>query len=393
MPDMYDKLGEMLNEVLESGKIPHNEQENINDQDTESENAADSGHFLFKNDEKPVENDKKSAKIARKKVIPTGEVIKLHKYTYNMQFPPHIQLALGTLDIAYPFRQKDISKQYQHTIVEKMRVAYSGIEGAFANIAAKKLFPDGELVSFSSFKKAYKAVTLGKCDVAVMPIENSAAGEVGQVLDLMFEGDLYVNGLYPLRISQNLLGVEGSHLSEIKRVISHPQALQQCSDYISEHGFEITESANTSIAAKQVADMGDKTIAAIASKETAGLYGLKLLDHDINEDIQNTTMFAVVSRNREEIINNGSGATVILMFSVKNEAGTLADAIGVIGKHGFSMNALRSRPLKSSPWQYYFYAEIDGRHAFDRIDSMLDEMSKYCETLKVLGASKENGEL
>ena len=112
MPDMYDKLGEMLNEVLESGKIPHNEQENINDQDTESEKAADSGHFSFKNDEKSVENDKKSAKIARKKVIPTGEVIKLHKYTYNMQFPLHIQKALGTLDIAYPFRQKDISKQY-----------------------------------------------------------------------------------------------------------------------------------------------------------------------------------------------------------------------------------------------------------------------------------------
>ena len=112
MPDMYDKLGEMLNEVLESGKIPHSEQENINDQDTESENAADSGHFSFKNDEKPVENDKKSAKIARKKIIPTGEVIKLHKYTYNMQFPPHIQKALSTLDIVYSFRQKDISRQY-----------------------------------------------------------------------------------------------------------------------------------------------------------------------------------------------------------------------------------------------------------------------------------------
>ena len=112
MPDMYDKLGEMLNEVLESGEIPHNEQENINDQNTESEKVSDSGHFSFKNDEKPVENDKKSAKIAKKKDIPTGEVIKLHKYTYNMQFPPHIQKALGTLDIAYPFRQKDISKQY-----------------------------------------------------------------------------------------------------------------------------------------------------------------------------------------------------------------------------------------------------------------------------------------
>ena len=118
MPDMYDKLGEMLNEVLESGKIPHNEQENINDQDTESEKAADSGHFSFKNDEKPVENDKKSAKIAKKKDIPTGEVIKLHKYAYNMQFPLHIQKALGTLDIVYPFRQKDISKQYHKLLKE-----------------------------------------------------------------------------------------------------------------------------------------------------------------------------------------------------------------------------------------------------------------------------------
>lgn len=308
------------------------------------------------------------------------------------------EVYVGNEDLRPFYRQflhgvLDISKQYQHTLVETMRIAYSGIEGAFANIAAKKLFPDGELVPFKSFKRAYNAVALGNCDVAVMPIENSAAGEVGQVLDLLFSGDLYVNGLYPLRISQNLLGVEGSHLKDIKRVISHPQALQQCADYITEHGFEATESANTSIAAKQVAEMNDKTVAAIASKETAGLYGLKLLDHDINEDIQNTTMFAVVSRKREEIINNGSGATVILMFSVKNEAGSLANAIGVIGKHGFSMNALRSRPLKSSPWQYYFYAEIDGRHAFDRIDAMLGEMSKYCEALKVLGASKENKEL
>lgn len=122
MPDMYDKLGEMLNEVLESGEIPHSEQQN-NDQDTESEKPADSGHFSFKNDENPVENDKKSADDCvngvfdrlnhrSRKQIPTGEVIKLHKYTYNMQFPPYIQKALSTLDIAYPFRQKDISRQY-----------------------------------------------------------------------------------------------------------------------------------------------------------------------------------------------------------------------------------------------------------------------------------------
>ena len=115
MPDMYDKLGEMLNEALESGKIPQNEK---NDQVTSDEKFEESGHFSFKESEKSTENNKKSAKKDSKKAFATGEVIKLHKYTYNMQFPPHIQLALGTLDIAYPFRQKDIKKQYHKLLKE-----------------------------------------------------------------------------------------------------------------------------------------------------------------------------------------------------------------------------------------------------------------------------------
>ena len=115
MPDMYDKLGEMLNEALESGKIPQNEK---NDQVNSHENVEESGHFSFNKSEKSSVNNKKSAKNASKTAFATGEVIKLHKYTYNMQFPPHIQLALGTLDIAYPFRQKDIKKQYHKLLKE-----------------------------------------------------------------------------------------------------------------------------------------------------------------------------------------------------------------------------------------------------------------------------------
>ncbi len=284
----------------------------------------------------------------------------------------------------------DISKKYQHKLLEKSRIAYSGIEGAFAFIAAQKLFPDGELVPFRNFRQAYDAVMNGNCDIAVLPIENSNAGEVGQVMDIMYEGELFINGIYPFRISQNLLGIEGSSVGMIKKVISHSQALEQCAEYIEEHGMETVQASNTAVAARQVAQMNDKSVAAIASRETAGLYGLTLLDHDINEDITNTTRFAVLSRSREEIINGAEGTTVILMFSVKDEAGMLAKAIGVIGKHGLSMNSLRSRPLKSLSWQYYFYAEISGRNSTGKIPDMLKEMSMYCESLKVLGASKEN---
>lgn len=280
-----------------------------------------------------------------------------------------------------------ISKQYQHRLSEAMRIAYSGVEGAFAGIAAGRLFPDGELVSFRNFKEAYKAVSMGDCEVAVLPIENSNAGEVGPVMDLMYEGDLYINGIYPFRISQNLLGVAGSSVESIRKVISHPQALEQCADYITEHDYVQIQAANTAIAAKQVADMNDTSVAAIASKQTAALYGLNLLDHDINDDIQNTTRFAVLSRNRNESITVDENTFVILMFSVKNEAGMLAKAIGVIGKHGFSMNVLRSRPLKSLAWQYYFYAEIEGRRNPDELRTMIDEMSGYCLSLKIIGSS------
>ena len=185
----------------------------------------------------------------------------------------------------------DVSKRWQHYLMEGLRVAYSGVEGAFAHIAAGRIFPDGELESYPSFESAYEAVEKGECDVAVLPIENSFAGEVGQVLDLMFSGDLYVNGVYDLSINQNLLGMinqnllgmPGTDISQIRTVYSHPQAISQCRSYIRKHGFDAVSMANTALAAQKVAQDGDCSAAAIASEETADLYGLQILDHDINE--------------------------------------------------------------------------------------------------------------
>ena len=203
----------------------------------------------------------------------------------------------------------------------------------------------------------------------------------------MYEGDLYIDGVYPLRISQNLLGIKGSRIENIKKVMSHPHALEQCDEFITSHHFERIEAVNTAIAAKQVADLNDVSIAAIASLDTAKLYGLEILKENINEDTFNTTKFAVLSRNRNAKKNDTS---LILMFAVKNEAGMLAKAIDVIGRHGFSMNALRSRHLKSLSWQYYFYAEIEGDPESDEISRMLSEMSQYCVSLKQLGTTGEN---
>ena len=275
-----------------------------------------------------------------------------------------------------------ISRAYQYRMQSGLRVAYSGVEGAFAHIAAGRIFPDSDRVSCRDFKSAYDSVVKGDCDVAVLPIENSYAGEVGQTIDLMFSGELFVNGIYELEIHQNLLGLQDATVDDIKKVTSHPQALSQCHDYVSFRGYETEEANNTAVAAKTVADLNDKTLGAIASVETAEIYGLKVLEANINKSGENTTRFAVLSKVKA---NSASLSNSVLMFTVKNEAGALANAISIIGKYGYNMTALRSRPLKKHSWQYYFYVEIDGITETEQGKKMLDDLSKVCDKLKVLG--------
>lgn len=278
-----------------------------------------------------------------------------------------------------------VSKQYQEHIISGARIAYSGIEGAYANIAAKKIFPHGRAISYPDFRTAYEAVESGACDCGVLPIENSYAGEVGQVMDMMFRGSLYVNGIYTLRITHHLLGVEGASLKDIRTVVSHPQALAQCAEYICRNGYQTVEYANTAMAAKAVKDGGDRSVAAIASVETARLYGLEPLDHDINESAVNSTRFAVFSRAENRSLSTTGNSRFMLMFTVKNEAGALAQALNVLSSYGFNMRALRSRPMKDLAWQYYFYIEAEGDETGRNGADMLRHLGLHCDMLKVVG--------
>ncbi len=284
--------------------------------------------------------------------------------------------------IDYIKNMMSISRAYQYRMQKGLNVAYSGVEGAFAHIAAGRIFPEGNRVSCRDFKAAYDSVVSGKNDVAVLPIENSYAGEVGQTIDLIFSGSLFINGIYELEIHQNLLGVPGATVEDVKKVISHPQALGQCHDYIELRNLETEESNNTALAAQKVAEANDKSLGAIASVETAEIYGLKVLNANINKSGENTTRFAVLSR---VPISSTNLSNSVLMFTVKHEAGSLANAISIIGKYGYNMTALRSRPLKKHSWQYYFYIEIDGLTDTAAGRKMMNELNKVCDKLKVVG--------
>ena len=285
----------------------------------------------------------------------------------------------------------DVSKSYQSRLMNGMRVAYSGTEGAFAHIAATKLFPEGEKVPYPDFYSAYTAVTEGACDVAVLPIENSYNGEVGQVTDLMFSGPLYVNDVTELAVSHDLLALPGAKLSDIREVISHSQALGQCAGYIREHGFSEREYVNTALAAKYVAESGDASLAAIASAEAAEIFGLTVLEKNINASRTNTTRFAIFSRAEEKHTGDEMGVHSILLFTVRNEAGALAKAIEIIGKHGFNMRSLRSRPMKELLWQYYFYVEAEGNIGTAEGELMMRELDEYCDRLRAVGTYKKQG--
>lgn len=283
-----------------------------------------------------------------------------------------------------------ISKRYQQRLMTGVRVSYSGIEGSFASISARKIFPEAEKVPCMNFKDAYDAVASGDCDFTVLPIENSYAGEVGQVSDLIFDGDLFINGIYELGVSQCLLGVPGATIDSIKTVISHPQALEQCNEFIYNHKYHSVQAENTARAAKEVSEKGDITTGAIASSETAQLYGLEVLEHDINKSNVNITRFAVLSKCRDIQKTADDFSTFILMFTVKHEAGSLAKALTVLGDHGYNMRVIRSRPLKNHNWEYYFYAEVEGRLSSEKAENMLKELKQHCEELKVVGSYKPN---
>lgn len=284
--------------------------------------------------------------------------------------------------IDYLKHMMKVSRAYQYRMQSGLKVAYSGVEGAFAHIAAGRIFPEGNRISYRDFNSAYNSVVSGESDVVVLPIENSYAGEVGQTIDLIFSGELFINGIYELEIHQNLLGIPDATVEDIRKVTSHPQALSQCHEYIKMRGFETEEANNTALAAKTVAKSGDKSLGAIASTETAEIYGLKVLEANINKSSENTTRFAVLSKVRA---GTPSLSSSVLMFTVKNEAGSLANAISIIGKYGFNMTALRSRPLKKHSWQYYFYVEIDGCTDTDEGKKMLEELGAVCDKLKVAG--------
>lgn len=277
-------------------------------------------------------------------------------------------------------RQMDLAKQYEAFRMGRDRVAYQGVEGAFAHIALTRLFPHAKAVAYPTWAEVFAAVERDEAACGVLPFENSHAGDVSDVLDLCYKSSLSVMDVYDLPVVQNLLGLPGAQLADIRAVYSHQQAIAQSEKFLRSFGLPAQPLANTAMAARFVAESGDKSLAAIASEETAALYGLKVLVPGINTDGDNTTRFIVVSKQLP-----AEGNRFSLLFTVDNKPGKLAGVIQKIGESGFNMECIKSRPMPHVPFEYYFYVELVGSLRAEKAGSLLDELRRICRTVRVLG--------
>lgn len=262
-------------------------------------------------------------------------------------------------------------------------IAYPGTAGSFSHGAAQAAFPEGKCVGYPTFPEAAKAVVEGQADYALLPVENSFAGAVLPTYSLLEKQPLHIVGETMKVVRHQLLGVPGAMLVDIKHIASHPQAIAQCDEFLQTlPGVQIVPSANTAISAREVAELGDKTRAAIASIEAAKEYGLVPLAENIQTSERNTTRFFILSLSPIPL-DTPSKATVT--FRVNNEVGALVKVLSSFAESGLNMSRIESRPLPDTPFQYFFSADFEGEMDAAHLSRAMAAARPYTCALRLLG--------
>lgn len=267
---------------------------------------------------------------------------------------------------------------------EKSRIVFQGTEGAYSQVAMERYFGK-EINSFhvQTFRDAMEAIEEGTADYAVLPIENSSAGAVNEVYDLLMEFENYIVGEVFLPIEHALVGIPGATLSDVARVYSHPQALMQCNRFLSEHReWEQISVANTAVAAKKILQDGDVRKAAICSAYAAEYYGLTVLKEAINHNEKNTTRFIVVTNQKVFL----KGATKIsICFECPHKSGSLYHLLSHFIYNDLNMIKIESRPVEGRNWEYCFFVDFEGNMADASVKNAIRGLREEARSLKILG--------
>jgi prephenate dehydratase len=270
----------------------------------------------------------------------------------------------------------------------KKKIIFQGELGANSHIACQQAYPSYEAVPGATFEDCFAAITSGKVDLGMIPIENSVAGRVADIHHLMPTAKLHIIGEHFMPVHHQLLAVKGASLKTIKTVESHVHALGQCRKLIRSAKLKAIVAADTAGSAREVAEAGDKTRASIATALAGKIYGLKVLARDIEDEKHNTTRFIVLSPKKQEAKRGRGTVVTTFIFQVRNIPAALYKALGGFATNGINMTKLESYMVGGSFAATQFYADVEG-HPSDRgLQLALEELEFVCQkgTLRILGA-------
>ena len=266
-------------------------------------------------------------------------------------------------------------------------VACQGVEGAYSQIACEKMFKSPMIMYFKNFDGVFNAIEQGLCQYGILPIENSTAGSVKKVYDLMIHHNFSIVKTFRMKVDHNLIANPGAKLSDIKKIYSHEQAINQCSDFLKElSGVEIIPVENTAVAASMVAQSGRNDVAAISSHACEELYGLKSLADSIQDAGNNRTRFICISKNLE--IYPGSDKTSIMMI-LPHKPGALYRVLARMYVLGINVIKLESRPIPDRDFEFMFYFDLETSIYSEEFVQLMCELDDLCEDFKYLGSYTE----
>ena len=269
------------------------------------------------------------------------------------------------------------------------KIGFFGVSGSFTEEAMIKYFGNiKDPKAYDEFEDVFLAVKNDEIDYGVVPIENSSTGAIAQVYDLLYKYEFYIVGEQCVRAEQNIIGIKGTSLDDIKEVYSHPQPFAQSTEFLKCHPeWKLIPFHSTSVSAKLVSDLKEKSKVAIASKRAAQIYNLDIIQENINNQSQNTTRFIIISKNLE---SDDTCNKVSVVFSIDDKAGTLYKLISHFAENNINMIKIESRPMEEGTWNYFLYVDFDGNIDSQEVITALNLIKQNSPYFKLLGGYRKN---
>lgn len=290
--------------------------------------------------------------------------------------------------LQYPLVDSPIDMKSEHLDPDKVKtIACQGVKGAYSSSAGKQLYKNAKIIYCDTFAGVFDAVESGEAELGILPVENSWAGSVHEVYDLLIGRKFYIAAAADAHISHNLIGTKDASLSDIKRVMSHEQALRQCGDFLKRNRIEPVGCTNTAIGVKKAAALGDKQVGAIGSAASAEEYGMNILEKGIASADCNITRFIAISN---KFYTNEGADKISIVFSTPHVPGALYSVFARFAASGLNMSKIESRPIKNRNFEYLFYVDLIGKLISRDTLSIINSLSEELGEFTLLGNYQES---